>query len=153
MQIFVKTQKKTFTLEVESTDTIDRVKDKIRHSEGIMPELQRLHSVKKQLEDGRTLANYKIQEGSTLYLAVRRWRRDWRLRYEHPELGALARRERVVKMICRKCYARLPPGSTSCRRKKCGGCNDLRRKHNGNCLWDHWQKYTWIPRQLEGHKW
>ncbi|GAN02613.1 hypothetical protein MAM1_0025d02057 [Mucor ambiguus] len=31
-------------------------------------------------------------------------------------------------MICRKCYARLPPRATNCRKKKCGRTNQLRPK-------------------------
>uniref|UniRef100_A0A0E0Q8H6 Large ribosomal subunit protein eL40 domain-containing protein n=1 Tax=Oryza rufipogon TaxID=4529 RepID=A0A0E0Q8H6_ORYRU len=30
-----------------------------------------------------------------------------------------------MKMICRKCYARLPPRSTNCRKKKCGHSNKV----------------------------
>ena len=32
------------------------------------------------------------------------------------------------KKICRKCYARLPPNATNCRKKKCGKTNKLRIK-------------------------
>lgn len=72
MKIFVKTLTgKTFTLEVEPTDTIENVKVKIEDKEGIPLILQNLAFDGKHLENSRTLLECNIQNNSTLYHVFR----------------------------------------------------------------------------------
>ncbi|BBN19566.1 ubiquitin-like protein Nedd8 [Marchantia polymorpha subsp. ruderalis] len=73
MQIFVKTHSGTIALDVESGDTIGRAKAKFQAKKGLSSLEQRLVYGGKQLEDGKTLSDYNIQEESTVDLL-------WRLR-------------------------------------------------------------------------
>lgn len=72
MQIFIKTLTgKTITLEVEPSDSIENVKQKIQDKEGIAPECQQLVYGLNQLENDKTLADYNIQKESTLRLSLK----------------------------------------------------------------------------------
>ena len=72
MQVFVKTLiGQTITLEVQDSDTVRMLKEKVRAKEDIPPDQQRLIYSGKQLEDEQQLSYYNIQNRSTIQLVIR----------------------------------------------------------------------------------
>ena len=124
MQIFIKTlTEKTIALDVETSDKIDNIKQKIYEKEGIQPDEQMLIYANKHINDDKVLSSYNVQKDSTLHLMMRLLGGVY-----DPSLAALAKTLNCEKKICRKCYARLPIRATNCRKKKCGHTSQLRPK-------------------------
>ena len=70
MQIFVKTLTgKHIAVEVEPTDRVEDLREKIQYEVGIPPDQQILIFAGKVLIDGNTLQDYSIQKDSTIHLS------------------------------------------------------------------------------------
>ncbi|XP_038680601.1 ubiquitin-NEDD8-like protein RUB2 [Tripterygium wilfordii] len=63
---------KEMNIEIEKTDIVKRIKEKIEEKEGIPPEQQKLISVSvgKQLADDKTALEYNLEDGSVLHLVL-----------------------------------------------------------------------------------
>ena len=72
IQIHIKTLNgSTLTVDVAQDDTVESVKAKIQDKQGIEADQQRLIFNGKQLENGHTLKDYNIEDGSNVHLVLR----------------------------------------------------------------------------------
>ncbi len=125
MQILVRVPGgKHLALDVETSSSVLDLKSKITEVEGVPLENQRLLLCNRELINEEAVS---MEEGSLIDL-------------EYGLLGGagpsdvadhlkeLANKYKVYKMICRKCYARLPINAFNCRKRKCGHCANIRPK-------------------------
>lgn len=128
MKIFVRSvDSKMFCLEVDSDSTIEEVKNQMEIFGGIPAEEQRLLLNSNELQDDSTIESLDIKEGINLDLNLKLL--GGVVASDVPEhLRILAYKYKVDKMICRKCYARLPLGAKNCRKRKCGHSSNIRPK-------------------------
>lgn len=69
MQIFIKTiNGKTIAMDVEASDTVLSLKQKIQQTEEMSPEKQRLVYNGKMMEDGKMLSAYNVEKDTTIHL-------------------------------------------------------------------------------------
>ena len=61
---------KEIEIDIESGDTIERIKERVEEREGIPPIQQRLIFSGRQMSDDNTAASYKIESGSVLHLVL-----------------------------------------------------------------------------------
>ncbi|XP_073047022.1 ubiquitin-NEDD8-like protein RUB2 [Primulina eburnea] len=61
---------KEIEIDIEPTDTIDRIKERVEEKEGIPPVQQRCSYIGKQLSDDKTAKDYNIEGGSVLHLVL-----------------------------------------------------------------------------------
>jgi ubiquitin len=72
MQVFVKTLTgKKLSIAVQEGESIEEFKAKIAEKVGIPPEQQRLIFAGQQLQDGKTLKDYRVRDDATLHLIIR----------------------------------------------------------------------------------
>ena len=114
MQLLVKTVSgRTLALEVQPSETVEDVKMKLQEKENVDADHQRLVFAGKELEDSQTIGSYAIAGEATLEMLFK-----MAGGVIEPTLAALAKKYNCEKMICRKCYSRLPPRAHNCRKKR-----------------------------------
>lgn len=128
MRVIVRsTEGKLLNVDLPVDANIENLKREIETVEGVPADTQRILFNFRELADGSTMDLNGVEEGSVL---------DLQLRLlggigpsDIPDhLKELAHKYKTYKMICRKCYARLPINAHNCRKRKCGHCANIRPK-------------------------
>jgi ribosomal protein L40E len=119
MQIFVKTVEGTTRVsQANDTESVSALKARL----GLSLQSRLIHAGC-QLDCAASLAAAGVAANATLFEVY-----SLAGGVMEPSLRNLASEYKCDKMICRKCYASLPPRATNCRKKKCGHSNQLRPK-------------------------
>jgi ribosomal protein L40E len=114
---------KHLQIELENECSVTELKSKIAMVEGIPIEEQRL------IVSGKGLENEVAIFEEATYVDLEFGLAGGIGPSDIPDhLKELASKYRTNKMICRKCYARLPPNAHNCRKRKCGHCANIRPK-------------------------
>ncbi|XP_029961631.1 ubiquitin-like protein ISG15 [Salarias fasciatus] len=72
IQVFLKNERgQTTTYDIRPDETVTGFKAKVQAREGVQASQQRLIHEGKEMQDGRLLADYNVQEHSTIYLTFR----------------------------------------------------------------------------------
>ncbi|KAI9203823.1 ubiquitin [Polychytrium aggregatum] len=61
---------KEIEIDIEPSDTIGRIKERVEEKEGIPPAQQRLIFGGKQMADDRSVVSYNVEAGSVLHLVL-----------------------------------------------------------------------------------
>ena len=61
---------KEIEIDIEPTDSIERIKERVEEKEGIPPPQQRLIFGGKQMNDEKKASDYNIEGGSVLHLVL-----------------------------------------------------------------------------------
>lgn len=128
MKVLVNIQGDTSFIDVADNSTLSDLKNAIDTTELYNKEIQRLYLGGIELtEDTKTLVECGIVDGSLVDMQITLLGGAGPVDYlDH--LKELAQKYRVNKMICRGCYARLPPNAKNCRKRKCGHSANIRPK-------------------------
>ena len=128
MKVLVNCEGETSFLEVSEMANVGDLKDVISREESYDREIQKLYLGSVELvEDEQSLEDAGILEGSFVNMKVSLLGGSGPVAYiDH--LKELAIKFQCDKMICRKCYARLPKTAHNCRKRQCGHCPNIRPK-------------------------
>ncbi|MES1919717.1 hypothetical protein MHBO_001499 [Bonamia ostreae] len=113
----------SIALPVSPFEKLHSVKNRLSKIISVPVSQMLLSSRSSLFEENSTLLENNLADGNSLDISLR-----LRGGAIEPNLIVLAEKYNVNKMVCRKCYARLPPRATNCRKKKCGHSNKLRPK-------------------------